>query len=79
MLQAVLVNYRRPGTPAQNGTYLRSFGGACWSNGLITPAATASRMYRDTIALLFVLMPNRSRSEALVRKSRVTYYRHACR
>ena len=36
--------------PAQNGTYFRSLGGEYSSNGLIAPEATASRMYRDTVA-----------------------------
>ena len=64
---------------AQYGTYFIILREAFSSYGLIMPASMASRMRRDATALLFGLMPNLSRSDALVRKSRITYLRHACR
>ena len=52
---------------AQKGTYFINFLGASSSKGLIFPSSTASRIYRETVALFLSSIPNRSLSEALVK------------
>jgi len=53
---------------AQNGTYFINFLGASSSKGLTFPSSTASRIYRETAALLLSSTPNRFLSEALVKQ-----------
>jgi hypothetical protein len=64
---------------AQAGRWQRMLFAASASTGTITPASSASLINREAVALFFGEIPNRWCNDVLVKYSRLTYFRQACR